>query len=333
MKYSPDQSDTQSNSLPDVALESSTLDFSALPWVGMSCIEALGIWQDTKGSQIRIPCRVEAQVSLDLKASRGIHMSRLYLIVQEVLARSPLSLKSLQMLNDEFLETHQDLSQRARVAVALELPVERKALKSEYSGWRNYPIVLSAQSERTASGHAVKLFAEVRISYSSTCPASAALSRQILSEDFLKAFPQGADPQKIAAWLQSNSGMPATPHAQRSEARVIVELQKDSQFQVLDLINLIENTLQTPVQAAVKREDEQEFARRNSQNLMFCEDAARRVQKAFAEQSALIDYYGQFEHFESLHPHNAISFIQKTPQGLNSFTKTSFSSHGDGRSN
>ena len=34
--------------------------------------------------------------------------------------------------------------------------------------------------------------------------------------------------------------------------------------------------LKTPVQAAVKREDEQEFARLNGQNLMFCEDVLSR---------------------------------------------------------
>ena len=39
----------------------------------------------------------------------------------------------------------------------------------------------------------------------------------------------------------------------------------------------MEAALGTPVQTAVKREDEQAFARLNAANLMFCEDAARRV--------------------------------------------------------
>jgi GTP cyclohydrolase I len=45
----------------------------------------------------------------------------------------------------------------------------------------------------------------------------------------------------------------------------------------VELIDLVENTLKTPVQAAVKREDEREFARLNGANLMFCEDAGRRL--------------------------------------------------------
>ena len=42
-------------------------------------------------------------------------------------------------------------------------------------------------------------------------------------------------------------------------------------------IDLAEGALKTPVQSAVKREDEQAFARLNGRNLMFCEDAARRI--------------------------------------------------------
>ena len=52
------------------------------------------------------------------------------------------------------------------------------------------------------------------------------------------------------------------------------------QFDELPLVALIdalEAALATPVQTAVKREDEQAFARLNAENLMFCEDAARRV--------------------------------------------------------
>ncbi len=70
----------------------------------------------------------------------------------------------------------------------------------------------------------------------------------------------------------------ATPHSQRSVAEIKVQLNhKVTDFPVIALIDAIEDALQTPVQAAVKRADEQEFARLNGQNLMFCEDAARRL--------------------------------------------------------
>jgi GTP cyclohydrolase I len=80
-------------------------------------------------------------------------------------------------------------------------------------------------------------------------------------------------------------------------------------------INLIENSLKTPVQAAVKREDEQEFARLNASNLMFCEDAARRLQATFEQQAGLQDYWLRVNHLESLHPHDAIAVVTKGIEG------------------
>lgn len=303
--------------LPDVALETREEDLASLRWVGMNRIEVPVIWKVGEDQPLRLAALVSAFVSLDQKPSRGIHMSRLYLGVQNTLSRDPLNYAVLADLCGEFLQSHADLSQKARVAVSLELPVRRKALVSDHWGWRNYPIIMTVQRQAD-NGGCCQYFLEVRVIYSSTCPASAALSRQIIAENFLQKFSkEKSDPDAIAEWLRSPEGMAATPHAQRSETRVLVEVDKD--FSVLGLIDLIEEALQTPVQAAVKREDEQEFARRNSQNLMFCEDAARRVRQVLEGEAGILDYFGKFEHFESLHPHNAVSFIQKSAQGLHSF--------------
>ena len=76
------------------------------------------------------------------------------------------------------------------------------------------------------------------------------------------------------------------------------------------MINTLENELKTPVQAAVKREDEQEFARLNGQNLMFCEDAARKI-KAILEAAQYADYWLQINHYESLHAHDAVAIAVK----------------------
>ena len=311
--------------LPDVALEATKSELSSLLWVGMSQIETPVLWVDGEGQVLRIPGRVDAWVSLDLKPARGIHMSRLYLRVQKILADQPLSVSALRSLTGEFLNSHQELSGRSRVAVDVTLPIRRKALISENMGWRNYPVIVVAEQASTLS-KGLRLFLEVKIAYSSTCPASAALSRQLSAAEFLRVFPQGANPERIAEWLGTTQGMPATPHAQRSEARVLVEVnlevfesEKNSNLPVLKVIDLIETALQTPVQAAVKREDEQEFARLNSQNLMFCEDAARRVRESLEKSTYILDYFGRFQHFESLHPHNAVSFIQRDKNGLSGF--------------
>lgn len=295
--------------LPDVALETaataSTKNFTPIDWVGMGSIE-LPILLKQHDGVYRIPARADAKVSLDKKPSRGIHMSRLYLITQEMLTKKDLSLELLGQATDEFLKTHEDLSTQARVQVQFEAPLVRPALKSSNQAWRSYPVVLSAVNKQGLKNY----YVEVVVTYSSTCPASAALSRQLIQDAFKQQFGgPSLDFDVVHSWLGTTQGIVATPHAQRSFARVKAEVGPGFDYGLL--IDLVEEALQTAVQGAVKREDEQEFALRNGQNLMFCEDAARRVQAQLEEKSEILDYVAEFSHVESLHPHNAVSHISK----------------------
>lgn len=298
--------------LPDVAQESHAESYAPIDWVGMNAIE-LPILLPQKEEVFRVPSRVDAKVSLDKAPSRGIHMSRLYLTVQETLSKVHLTLANLGVVTDEFLKSHQDLSTQANVRVQFEAPLMRKALKSQNQAWRTYPVNVSVFNHQ---GHK-KYYIEVVVTYSSTCPASAALSRQLIQDNFKQQFQgQPLEFEQLHSWLGTTKGIIATPHAQRSFARVKVQV--DADFSYTELLDLIENALQTAVQGAVKREDEQEFALRNGQNLMFCEDAARRVKVALDQSTAILDYIAEFNHVESLHPHNAVSTISKG-QDLRSF--------------
>lgn len=291
--------------LPDVAKETHSEKYAPIDWVGMGSIELPLLLKQSDGVY-RIPARVDAKVSLDKKPSRGIHMSRLYLITQDVLTKTEMSLELLGQATNEFLKTHEDLSTQALVQVQFEAPLVRKALKSANQAWRSYPVVLSAFNEEGVKNY----FVEVVVTYSSTCPASAALSRQLIQDGFKQQFQdQSLDFDVVHSWLGTPQGILATPHAQRSFARVKAEVGPNYNYG--DLIDIVEEALQTAVQGAVKREDEQEFARRNGQNLMFCEDAARRVKEALDGKAEILDYVAEFSHVESLHPHNAVSHISK----------------------
>ena len=74
-------------------------------------------------------------------------------------------------------------------------------------------------------------------------------------------------------------------------------------------LDLLEGKLKTPVQAAVKREDEQEFARLNGQNLMFCEDSGRKIKGALLADDRVEDFWVRINHFESLHGHDAVAVV------------------------
>ena len=75
------------------------------------------------------------------------------------------------------------------------------------------------------------------------------------------------------------------------------------------MVDALEAALGTPVQTAVKREDEQAFAELNAANLMFCEDAARRIAAALAADPRVDRFDAEVAHFESLHPHDAVARV------------------------
>jgi GTP cyclohydrolase I len=308
----PNQENT-ARLLPDVAVHAQPHLAGALDWVGMAEIQVPVLFDAGDGEVTRTGARVGAFVNLARPDKRGIHMSRLYLQVEQALSTQKLTVDSLHALLRGFLDSHKDLSDRACISIQFEHLVRRPALRSANSGWRAYPVCLEASL--TGDDFLIEFGTEVV--YSSTCPASAALSRQLIQDQFARDFSasQPIDHSAVLAWLGSERGIVATPHAQRSVARLRVRPAAGAGFGLIELIDRVEHALGTPVQTAVKREDEQAFALANGSNLMFCEDAARRIQKALDADTALSDFHVRVEHQESLHPHDAVAYASKGVAG------------------
>ncbi len=296
----------KNNSTPDLASDTRSEIATTLDRVGMTEVELPVLIADHKGDLATIPAHVDLFVSLDDPHAKGIHMSRLYLKAKEFFLNYPLSFPTLASLSEAMIETHQDLSFSSQIAVSFEYIMRKPALISDVSGYRFYPVTLSV-----TRGKDSKLIYEldIQLVYSSTCPCSAALARQLVQEGFRKRFvdnKDNIDMEQILSWLGSEESQLAVPHAQRSNLDLKLRFKEVSAKLNLDYwINKIEDTLATPVQAAVKREDEQEFARLNGQNMMFSEDAARRLKLILDQETAVSDYKIEVEHMESLHAHNA----------------------------
>jgi GTP cyclohydrolase I len=295
--------------MPDVASHAQPHLAGELDWVGMDQIEVPVRFDGGDGDVQRASARVGAFVNLTRPDKRGIHMSRLYLLVEQALGEHTLTPELMHTLLRNFLDSHAELSDHARLSVSFEQLVRRRALRSDNSGWRAYPVRIHASLG--PAGFQLELATEV--TYSSTCPASAALSRQLIQEQFTKDFDAGKalDHAAVFAWLGSEQGIVATPHAQRSVAALKVRYANVQQLNLIELIDRVEKALGTAVQTAVKREDEQAFALANGCNLMFCEDAARRVQRALNEDAHIVDFQVRVEHQESLHPHDAVAYASK----------------------
>lgn len=299
--------------LPDVAVHAHPHLVGALDWVGMSEIQVPVQFDAGNGDVQRTGAKVGAFVNLTRPDKRGIHMSRLYLQVEQALSGNTLTMQRLHNLLRGFLQSHTDLSSAARLSIRFDHLVRRPALRSEHAGWRSYPVLIEAGLQ--GDDFVFELATEV--TYSSTCPASAALSRQLIQDQFSRDFATDTpvDRAAVLAWLGSEQGIVATPHAQRSIAYLRVRPATDDGVSLIDLLDRVEHALGTPVQTAVKREDEQAFALANGGNLMFCEDAARRIQKSLDTDESLADFHVRVEHQESLHPHDAVAYASKGVAG------------------
>ena len=284
--------------LPDIASQNAR-QIVPLEWVGM-CGIALPIV--IEGQQLT--ATADAGVSLDDGEARGIHMSRLYLAL-EVLESQDLNPLLLKKILQQFLDSHDDLSICAYLRIHTQMLLKRPALVSPLSGWKSYPVSIDA-SLKNGMFH-VEL--KVEVNYSSTCPCSAALARQLIQQQFVSDFAnKPLQHAEVLTWLGSSQGIVATPHSQRSTASLQTLISTEvQQFPIKMLIDEAERALGTAVQTAVKRADEQAFALANGQNLMFCEDAARRLNVVLKTVPGVNGFNVKVVHAESLHSHDAVA--------------------------
>lgn len=300
---------TQRSAMPDIAAESNHQHQGTLNWVGMSEIQMPLLLVDEQGVQHHISASLDAFVSLDDAEAKGIHMSRLYLALEQLSTEGQVSLVELRSLLQTFLVSHQELSQAAKLVCRFDYHLRRPSLVSGKTGWKAYPIEIHAELQ----GDKFQCIVQVDVAYSSTCPCSAALARQLIQETFKAHFQtEHIATDDVVHWLGSSQGIVATPHSQRSVAEIKVALTADAPHLPLQyLVDAAEQVLKTPVQAAVKREDEQEFARLNGQHNMFCEDAARMLKQKLNQTDYVADFWLRVNHYESLHAHNAVAVASK----------------------
>ncbi len=300
--------------LPDVAEDTIAGVRKRIDRVGMSGIELALRRVGSDGITVRVPARAEAAVSLDDPEAKGIHMSRLFLHLQEVLDARDFAPAAVESVIAGFVASHREISGSASLAVDFEHLVRRPSLISDLSGWRSYPVRVEASGDSASIAHTL----HVRLTYSSTCPCSAALSRQLIQDRFVASFGdrKNVSVEDVTAWLGTQRAIAALPHSQRSHADVTVRLSGGLNDYPIDrIIDHCEAAVGTPVQTAVKRADEQEFARLNAERLMFVEDASRLLARALDELPSVEDYRVRVRHLESLHPHDAVATVVKGIDG------------------
>jgi GTP cyclohydrolase I len=172
----------------------------------------------------------------------------------------------------------------ARIEMRFSFPMKVSSLRSGLTGFQYYDIAL----ELIEQGGVRKKIIHLDYVYSSTCPCSLELSEH----------------------ARQQRGQLATPHSQRSVARISVEV--DCARNCLwfeDLIDACRAAVPTETQVMVKREDEQAFAELNAANPIFVEDAARLFSEVLQNDGRVGDFRIVASHQESLHSHDAVSVL------------------------
>lgn len=234
--------------------------------------------RDSEG--LRIETSVTGSVSLEAE-KKGINMSR---IMRSFYAHAENAF-SFDVIEAALDDYKADLdSFDARISLHFSYPMEVQSLRSGLMGWQYYDIAFELVEEAGVRRRMIHM----DYVYSSTCPCSLELSEH----------------------ARSTRGQLATPHSQRSVARISVEL--DGQAGTLwveDLIDMARNAVPTETQVMVKREDEQAFAELNAANPIFVEDAVRLFADELQADARVGDFRVVASHQESLHSHDAVSVL------------------------
>ena len=294
--------------IPDIASEAGKHIDTSINHVGMSALQC-PIFFTRNSQKWETVSTCDINVNLRRNTSRGIHMSRLYETLITHTETMPLSTQSLSTLLEKLLQSHSKESDSAHVSFSFLYKYRQHALQSNLHGYRYYPITLKASKTPQSTTFSLSF----TITYSSTCPCSAALSRHAIQETFIANHPTQRSFSKddIINWLGKESSISATPHAQRSEAVITLTFDDSFELNLETLISSAEAQIQTAVQSAVKRIDEKAFAQQNAAQLLFCEDAVRIFATWLDSVFNLQDYQVTATHHESLHPHNATASITK----------------------
>lgn len=288
--------------LPDVSVSGRAPAAHALEWVGMRDIRMPVLLADPLMTT-PVPASWEALVNLPEPGVKGIHMSRLYTLLFKATQNALAPADLCHLLMDAVASHDECRTDAARLVLRTELVRPTTALVTKgLNGWASHSVEIDASIRDCTP----QIWLTVDVTYSSTCPCSASLARQLMERSFRDQHVAHAEisVSEVAAWIAKHGTM-ATPHSQRSVARIKVAVSPYEQWKLVPLIEDAECALSTPSQGPVKRADEQEFALRNGQNLMFVEDAVRLLLSTFAQKHPA----GSIEvtHLESLHPHDAFA--------------------------
>jgi GTP cyclohydrolase I len=275
--------DAYKASMPDLQNGPSSLirgSRQQIQHVGISNFRLPIRFRTRDNGDLTLETSVTGTVSLDAE-KKGINMSRIMRTFYKH-AEETFSFEVIEKALDAYKTDLESFD--ARIQMRLSFPIKVDSLRSGLSGYQYYDIAL----ELVEQDGVRKKIVHFDYVYSSTCPCSLELSEH----------------------ARQFRGQLATPHSQRSVARISVHLEEGQGILWFeDLIDMARTAVPTETQVMVKREDEQAFAELNAANPIFVEDAARLFCEQLLKEPRVGDFRVIASNQESLHSHDAVSVL------------------------
>ncbi len=263
--------------------------------------------------------KISALISLPAK-QRGIHMSRTSETIEEVI--NEVIFKPTPTIENVADRIIKKLMERHPYTTKAEVKLEGKIIiqvrdQQQRCIQNSYDISSCAIAKKNETE-------EIDYDYyigcgaigMTVCPCAKEMSQEYAKEIIntrkdIKVSPE--DLQKLINIL------PFSSHNQRSQGTIIVQIKdiNSHKIDILDIIDVIEESMSGKIQAVLKRPEEAELVRSAHLKPLFSEDVVREMAKKFMvkkfpnlEDDFRITF--KIESYESIHPHNVYAEMKTT---------------------
>jgi GTP cyclohydrolase-4 len=263
--------------------------------------------------------KISALIALPAQ-QRGIHMSRTSETIEEVINEVIYKpTPTIEVVSDrivrKLLERHPYTS-KAEVKLEGRIIVQVRENNTR-NIQKSYDISSHVKANRTSSGEIDYLYYIGASAVGMTvCPCAKEMSQEYATEIIKTRKDINISEDDLKKLINI---LPFSSHNQRSIGTIIVQIKDISnhKIDVLDIIDVIEDSMSGKIQSVLKRPEEAELVRSAHLKPLFSEDVIREMAKSFIlrdfpniEDDSEIKF--KVESFESIHVHNVYAELKTT---------------------
>ena len=263
--------------------------------------------------------KISALINLPAQ-QRGIHMSRTSETIEEVINEvifkpTPTIERVADRIVKRLLEKHPyttkaEVKLKGRIVVQLRESEQRIIQKS-------YDISSYVLAEKKESGEIdFNYFIGASAVGMTVCPCAKEMSQEYAEEIIKSRKDINITEEDLKKLINI---LPFSSHNQRSKGTIVVQIKDLNSYKVdvLDIIDIIEESMSGRIQSVLKRPEEAELVRSAHLKPLFSEDVIREMAKNFMardfpnlEDNFKIKF--KIESYESIHPHNVYAELTTT---------------------